>query len=43
MMKAEKREIKDQYDKLLSDLIELLINAGSDINIPDTNGQTPFV
>ena len=43
MMKAEKRDIKNKYEKLLSDLIELLINAGSDVNIPDTNGQTPFV
>ena len=37
-MKAEKRDIKNNYEKLLSDLIELLINAGADVNIPDTNG-----
>lgn len=37
-MKAEKRDIKNNYETLVSDLIELLINAGADINVPDTNG-----
>ncbi|CAK85722.1 unnamed protein product (macronuclear) [Paramecium tetraurelia] len=43
MMKAERRDIKNNYENLLERLIELLINAGSDVNIPDANGQTPFV
>ncbi|CAD8079248.1 unnamed protein product [Paramecium primaurelia] len=43
MIKAEKRDIKNNYEKLLGDLIELLINAGADVNVPDVNGQTPFI
>ncbi|CAD8092465.1 unnamed protein product [Paramecium sonneborni] len=43
MMKAEKQDIKNNYEQLISDLIELLINAGADANVPDVNGQTPFI
>ncbi|CAD8085273.1 unnamed protein product [Paramecium sonneborni] len=41
--KAERRDIKNNYEKLVHEMIELLINAGSDVNVQDTNGQTPFI
>lgn len=38
MSKAERRDIKNNYENLLSELIELLVNAGADVNVSDNNG-----
>ncbi|CAK63631.1 unnamed protein product (macronuclear) [Paramecium tetraurelia] len=43
MSKAERRVIKNKYEELVHEMIELLINAGSDVNVQDNNGQTPFI
>ena len=33
MSKTERRDIKNNYEKIVHEIIELLINAGSDVNI----------
>ena len=33
MTKAERRDVKNKYEKLVHEMIELLINAGADVNL----------
>ncbi|CAK74015.1 unnamed protein product (macronuclear) [Paramecium tetraurelia] len=43
LTKTERRNIKNNYESLVHQMIELLINAGSDVNAQDANGFTPFI